>query len=212
MDFYEDLFASIDQMIDEKEYEDAKRLVDNELSLPYIPKAQEEKLRAYQEDLKRHLSRDFALSDEKIEEYLNSTAERQLIACDMLNRSNLRDYLDLVQKYLARKDAFINAQALLIDSLIRQEINEVFYCYRNDEKISFNPSFMSVTEDSASYKNARDLLREYYLKEPSKSLLAEQLLFKEFMIVLPLCFDTDEMMQIVNSIEKYVDDAFDSAN
>ena len=103
-------------------------------------------------------------------------------------------------------------ESLLIDSLIRQEIDHVFEYKRNEELISFNPSSYQVIEESEPFSAASGLLSAYYMKEPSKLQMARQLLYKEFLMALPDLYSIEEAYALEKKIITYIDHAFDSAD
>ena len=131
----------------------------------------------------------------------------QLMAVDGLNKRNLREYIDLCQKYLSSQ-GYINAKALLIDSLIRQEINHEF-SYGED---SFNPKEIMRPEESAGFLSGLKAIQERFMKDPSMMRMAEQLLYKEVLLALPKALDHDEGIRVSDKIIEYILKAFESAN
>ena len=132
----------------------------------------------------------------------------QLIAVEELNNKNLRDYYDLCNSYL-QSDGFINAKVLLIDSLIRQEINKEYKLKRNDEITVFNPSQIVPPEESDGFKLCLSELRGYFMKEPSMLQIAEQLLYKEALLSLPDNIHEKDSSYLAGKIEKFITDAFE---
>ncbi|MBR3006717.1 MAG: hypothetical protein IKH68_08690 [Erysipelotrichaceae bacterium] len=51
-------------------------------------------------------------------------------------------------------------------------------------------------------------MTEYYLKEPSKLKLAQQLLYKELLLFLPQIVDRKESKNLAKKIEEFIDQAF----
>ena len=101
---------------------------------------------------------------------------------------------------------------LLIDSLIRQEIDKEFTVSKADETTTFNPSKLTVIEETEGYQRASELLEEAFMKEPSKLLMARQLLSKELLLLLPMNVDGKDGEYIADKIIRYINDAFESAN
>ena len=121
MNYYEEILIQIRELIEKEELDEARRLILNELSVPYVPRDFEDELKELLLETKTSDYQPKLISDAQIEEFLYSDPSHQLIAVDELNKKNLRDYIDLCQDYL-RSKGFKNAMVLLIDSLIRQEI------------------------------------------------------------------------------------------
>lgn len=211
MNYYEELFNKLDLMIIDQKYEECLKIVEEELEVSYIPRDDEKKLKDYYSFLKDKTYTTNTMSDEDIEKYLFSDKQKQLLAVDALNNKNLRDYKQLCEKFLI-SDGLVNAKVLLIDSLIKQEINDTFVCLKDNERITFNPSFIKPFEESNEFIYGLDKIEDHYMKEPSKSILAKQLLYKEFILNYPLTFQIDEINDIIANIIDYIETAFNSAN
>ena len=207
MNYYDELLSKLDELMDNKHYKEAEKLIDDELSMAYVPKDIESKLKEYKDEVKVYTFRSRSLNEEQIEEYLFNDPEHQLRAVTELDKRNLRDLIDLCDKYL-RSNGFINAKVLLIDSLIRQQIDHRFVYINNDDRYEFNPKDVKKADEAEGYLSAINCLQEYYLKEPSKLLLAEQLLNKEALLALPFNLSYEDGIKIAEKIENYIDGAF----
>ena len=207
MNYYDELLSKLDELMDNKHYKEAEKLIDDELSMAYVPKDIESKLKEYKDEVKVYTFRSRSLNEEQIEEYLYNDPEHQLRAVTELDKRNLRDLIDLCDKYL-RSNGFINAKVLLIDSLIRQQIDHRFVYINNDDRYEFNPKDVKKADEAEGYLSAINCLQEYYLKEPSKLLLAEQLLNKEALLALPFNLSYEDGIKIAEKIENYIDEAF----
>lgn len=206
MGYYEKLTIDIQELIESKQYEKAKNLIENELSLPYVPAETEAKLRDYYELIPKDVIFK-ALSDEDIVLYLKSDPAKQLRAVEELNKRNLRECIDICNEYLS-SDGFVNAKVLLIDSLIRQDISEEIHYTNNGLEYTFIPKYVVPVEISLGYTKAIKILSDAYMKEPSKFELAKELVFKECLIALPMNYDEDEGKELADRITNYIEDAF----
>ena len=211
MNYYDEILLQLQDLLAEKDYEKALRIIDNELELAYVPRDFEEKLLEYRQEIRKQMPSKRELSSEEIEAFLHGDEDHQLIAVDALHKLNLRQYLFLIRDYL-KSDGFINAKVLLIDSLIEQGIEGFFEVNRDGKIITFEPQKMPRCYESEAYLDAQELLNEYYLKEPSKLLLAKQLLYKEVLSALPHVPLKEEGASMASRIEKYIDDAFAGVN
>lgn len=210
MNYYDETLDKIKDLIGNEEYEEAKRLIQNELEVSYVPRDFERKLYELLDIVKEKTFKVKTISDEDIEKYLKMDNDHQIIAVDALDKRNLRNYIDMCSSYL-KGDGFINAKVLLIDSLIKQEINHVFEYRKNDEIIKFNPSNIDNIQESEGYISCLNALRERFMKEPSMLYMAEQLLYKEALMALPDILNNKDGILLAGKIEKYICDAFDSA-
>lgn len=203
MNYYDELIENIDKYIKEKDYDQAKSLILNELNLAYVPRDIEDKLNNYLSTIKEATYALKSLTDEDISAYLKASYEKQLIACDELGKRNLRDYIDVCNNYL-KSNGFKNAKALLIDSLIRQEINYAFEYVNDSSLLAFNPSKLKVIEETDGFINAKAKLEENYMKDPSKVQMGLELLYKEALLSLP----AEISENVAEKIITYIDEAF----
>lgn len=203
MNYYDELIENIDKYIKEKDYDQAKTLILNELNLAYVPRDIEDKLNNYLSTIKEATYALKSLTDEDISAYLKASYEKQLIACDELGKRNLRDYIDVCNNYL-KSNGFKNAKALLIDSLIRQEINYAFEYVNDSSLLVFNPSKLKVIEETDGFISAKAKLEENYMKDPSKVQMGLELLYKEALLSLPAEISED----VAEKIIAYIDEAF----
>ena len=207
MNYYDELLGKLDELMNNKNYKEAEKLIDDELSMAYVPKDIETRLKEYKGEVKVYTFRSSSLTDEQIEEFLYQDGEHQLRAVTELDKRNLRDLINLCEDYLM-SDGFINAKVLLIDSLIRQQINHRFIYLNGKDRYEFNPADVTKADEAEGYISALKCLEEYYLKEPSKLLLAQQLLNKEALLALPFNLSHEDGLKIAEKIENYIDEAF----
>ena len=203
MNYYDELIENIDKYIKENDYDQAKSLILNELNLAYVPRDIEDKLNNYLSTIKEATYALKSLTDEDINAYLKASYEKQLIACDELGKRNLRDYIDVCNNYL-KSNGFKNAKALLIDSLIRQEIDYAFEYVNDSSLLAFNPSKLKVIEETDGFISAKAKLEENYMKDPSKVQMGLELLYKEALLSLPAEISED----VAEKIIAYIDEAF----
>ena len=203
MDYYKELVSNIEKAIESADYDKASKLIDDELSLPYVPKDVLEKLREFKENIPAEdINR--TLSEEEIREYLKGNEYRQLVAVEQLNKLNLREYYDLCNEYL-KSDGFINAKVLLIESLVRQEISDEYTMLKDGMLFNFIPRYVMLPEESEGYNTALKILSDYYMKEPSYFLMARDLLYKDFFMALPLSYIREEGEMLARNIISYLD-------
>lgn len=206
MHYYDELFENLDLFIRNKEYKKAKELLDNELSMPYIPSNVLEKLKEYYELIPKETVK-FSLNDDELIEYLKGNEEKQLIAVACLNKKNLRDYIDICNEYL-KSNGFINAKVLLIDSLIKQDIGDDIYYVNDGVEYTFIPKFIMSIEESDGFITAIKRLNDLFMKEPSMLEIAKSLVYKECLLSLPINLDDTEGEQLAINVYEYVKNAF----
>lgn len=209
MSYYDELLNKVKELIDKGDYNKASSLIDKELSMPYIPSDFEPKLRELLSLIPIEIDQK-SLSDDQIIEYLISDEMKQLRAVEELNKKNLREYLDICGNYLC-SEGFINAKALLVDSLIKQDINEEINMLNNGLEYSFIPKYILSPENSLGFLEGLKLLSDKYMKEPSKLELAKQLLYKECLLALPVNYEEDDGPYLADKVYEYIENAFNAA-
>lgn len=207
MNYYDEILKKIEELLKDNKQDEVRRIVDDELSQAYIPRDFEEKLNEIKNslvvDIKTH-----SLSDEEIVEYLGGSKEKQLMAVSILDKKNLREYVDICNDYLSH-EGFKNAKALLLDSLIRQELNDTIYYNDEGMEYEFIPKYQLPIEESDGFLAGNKYLEEYYLKDPSKLKMAKSLLYKELMLTLPITLEESEGLYVAKDICEYIEEAFE---
>ena len=206
MNYYDETLEKIEKLLSENKEDEALLIINDELRQAYIPKDFEEKLFKYKDSFQKELVKK-SLSDDEIIEYLKGPKEKQLIAVSLLDKKNLRDYVDVCNAYLSG-DGFINAKVLLIDSLIRQEIGDDISFNNNGLEFNFIPKYQLPIEESDGYSSGNKYLEDYYMKDPSKLKMAKSLLYKELMLNLPINLEESEGVIIAKDICEYIEEAF----
>ena len=210
MNYYEDILKKIKELIDQGNHEDARRLILNELDMPYVPKDFEETLHDLLMQINDTDKNVRKFSEEEILSFLDKDEKYQLIAVSELDRMNLRNHLDVIARYLMNEERSVNAKALLIDSLIAQQIDEPFLYKSKDKEISFVAKDLKRADQGECFEKVKQILEEEFMKEPSKLRLAMQLLYKEAMLCLPDQLDEKDSALIGEKIINFINDAFDS--
>lgn len=210
MSYYDDVLKKIDTLIDNKEYDKALSTLKDELSVAYIPRDFEKLFEERLDRLSSFVKNDAkTINDEELFSYLKSTPEKQLVAVNILDTKNLRDYLDVVEDYLLG-DGLKNAKVLLIDSLIRQEISESIKAKIDDIDYEFIPKYLLPPEESDGYKSAKKLIDDYFMKEPSKLRIANDLLYKDVILMLPLNPEEQEGELLFKKVIDFIEKAFNN--
>ncbi|MCR4634095.1 MAG: DUF3196 family protein [Erysipelotrichaceae bacterium] len=209
MNYYEETLSKIDALITDGKKEEALRLIANELNMPYLPKDFEEELRKLLQELKRPDDVQRSFSEEEILSFLDQDEKYQLLAVSHMDKMNLRNHTEAIGRFLADEERSVNAKALLIDSLIFQQIDHVFLYKTKDRKARFNPKDLKRADEGNCFLKAKKILEETYMKEPSKLKLAMQLLYKETMLFLPLEIEEKDSRRLAEKIIAYIDAAFE---
>lgn len=205
--YYEEIYFNIKELINGKQYLKAKLMIEDELSMPYIPNDFEIKLQELLDIINQNeKSSELKLNDDEILEYLHSDEYKQIVAVNYLDSLNLRDYLDVVQDFLMSNGSK-EAKSLLISSLINQDINQEITMLKDNLEISFIPRYVESIEISDGYVKGLEFISDIFENDnPSLYNLAKDLLIKECFLELPFSFDENEGLIIAKRIIIYLYD------
>jgi hypothetical protein len=204
--YYDEILETIENHIKNKEYDEAKSLILSELKMPYVPVEFEKKLEELNKDIKSESGNQGIreLSEQDIEKYLFADDELQLVAVNKLNTLNLRNYLELISKYLASKPN-PSAAALLIDSCIEQKIDETLIYQKDEIDYEFTPVCCLRPFESDGFNEAQSYLEEWFSNEdPSFYEFCLQQLIHECFDYLPLSYELEEGYELALMTTKFV--------
>lgn len=211
MGYYDELLVSIESLINKQDFENAKKLIDDELKMPYVPMDIENKLYEFRKSClsDKSLNHNFDLN--LLEEYLNGTKEQALIAINQLSKLNIRNYLDIIITFLNENedDAL---KGILIDIMIEQHINESITINKDGLIYEFIPSALDRPFESPCFQKALSILNELLMSYPSLLKMAQQLLIEKFFIALPLSYEVEESRELSLSIIQQVCILMDDLN
>lgn len=204
--YYDEILETIQNHIKMKEYDEAKALIYTELKMPYIPVDFEKELKDCLCDIKEasgvNQQVDFNIED--LEKYLFDEDELQLVAVSKLNTMNLRQYTEIIDRYL-RSNPYPSAAALLIDSCIEQKLDESFIYIKNQVEYEFTPSCCLRPIESGGFSEAQSYLSEWFENhDPSFYEFTIQHLIQECFTYLPLSYDKEDGYQLALLVVRFV--------
>jgi hypothetical protein len=210
-DFYQELINKMQKLVDDQQWLQLNQLVDEELSMPYIPHDFHDTLLRFkqlipQESTVRYIDMDY----DSLEKWLNGDYHQQVFGLQRLTKSNVREYLTLILNYLCNIE-FISIGCLLIDLLIEQNINQdVSYNYRGKQLI-FNPSCTLHPYDTVAFNDGWAYLNKYYLHSPDKGKFAQDLWLKEAYFHLPGEIKVEASQLMLDELTLFVESLFDQS-
>ncbi len=209
-DYYQEIIQDIEEKMQSNPQE-AKRLIENELSMPYIPMDIEHRLLECQRSLRALMNNNsFHINLECIEEYLLSDDQhKQLKAIETLNRCNAREYSEAIQKYFDSKP-HLNLQALMIDTLISQQIRDEYQVSHQGQEIHFIPCYIERADETDGFVQAEILLNKWYGSDnPSFYKLCMQIVMQKTFLMLPLAYEDQEAQMLALSAVHEVSNSMD---
>jgi len=143
MNYYEEVLAKINQLMETEKYDEALKLIDLELSMPYVPKDLETKLIDYRKAILTVITKtsESNFSGELIFSLLkndNLSLDEKIGLLQKLEKVNLRNYLTDVEQFLNSENQN-ELKTVLIYLLANQEIDHEFSYKNSLQKVVINP-------------------------------------------------------------------------
>lgn len=137
--YYVKLVNNIENLISKKEFDTVKQIIEEELSMPYIPENIEFKLKEIFSLIEEREEITKVISDEtELANLLKGTVEQQLSAINSFTKLNARNYYEIINDYF-KASPRSELAGLLIDILINQGINEEFTYIKDNVEYVFIP-------------------------------------------------------------------------
>lgn len=163
---------------------EAKRLIINELELPYIPLDIEKYLRSSLSEINAIINFESAkINSLDVSELINASEEVIISNLENLKNINLRNYLLEIQFILNRKDLSNLLKSLILALLADQQIDYNFNFSKDDKYFIFNPSksidlrkmqsFIDLENMVKKYENKLDVTQYDFLKKLLKMFLLD---------------------------------------
>ncbi len=163
---------------------EAKRLIINELELPYIPLDIEKYLRSSLSEINAIINFESAkINLLEVSELINASEEVIISNLENLKNINLRNYLLEIQFILNRKDLSNLLKSLILALLADQQIDYNFNFSKDDKYFIFNPSksidlrkmqsFIDLENMVKKYENKLDVTQYDFLKKLLKMFLLD---------------------------------------
>ncbi|MDP2813210.1 MAG: hypothetical protein Q8N92_02055, partial [Erysipelotrichaceae bacterium] len=210
-DYYSQFWLKIEQLMSEEKTDEVLRLVNEELSMPYIPMADEDRLRDLAKSLKKEQVKRTPSLEELVESIKNSNLG-SLASLDQLRKSNLRLLGGAIQDMF---DSSLHPliATLLIQICIEQQLTETFVWQKDGQRMEFIPMYLPLPWESDGYIAATQFLREWLENDnPSLLKMCVDVLDGEATLALPLSFSEEEGMILAASVLKFVYMALNDVN
>lgn len=208
--YYEEILKEIAKLMEAKNYDEAYAILNDELSMPYIPKESEEKMIAYYNECRSELALNKVqrtYDEDDIAQLLKGSLEEQFAAVELLKNSNIRKHIKDVDSYLC-DDAHALIRAYLIEALMEQNVSEEIHMKEHDMEITFIPCALDAPMDSeGAVLAAKTLCSWFENDDPSFLMMCMESLVKEAYLRMPFAIEEDEAMMIATAIVGYVFEA-----
>ena len=210
--YYTECIEKIQSLIEQQDYKEAEHLLKEELSMPYIPAFAEKQFVELERQLHGLMSKQSfsgVLPNEIETALLSDDPQVQLMAVHSLAQYSCRSYLDVIQAFFdCKPDPKI--QALMIDILIEQQINEEFEVEVDGMNLSFIPLYQERPHETDGYLETLRLINEWFENEnPALCAMCQQILIQECFLMLPMAYDELEALSLALSIVEHVSHSLD---
>lgn len=204
--YYEDILKKVEHQIQEEDFQSAYKILEEELTMPYIPRDYEEKLIAYynecRSELNVHSNRSY--SEEDINALLEGSLDEQFLAIEQLKKSNIRNHLTEVQKYLSAQPHYL-VSSFLMEAMMEQNITEEFTMEKEGLDVTFTPCYIEPPMDCDGVIKAVGYLKDWFENDnPTFTMMCVESLIKEAYLRLPFNIDSDEALPLAQGIAGYV--------
>ena len=173
--YYDEILAEIRKFTTEENWEEAARLLEQELSMPYVPSGVLRELEQLSDTVKSHLVKEkpnTLIKPDELLEYLTSDTESAFAALETLRNGNIRRYYDPIQKYLLLEKGDNLLKALLLELCALQQVSVPLFVKRNGKMEEYTPSELKPVMESEILPETVDLLRDY-LENDNPSFLEQ---------------------------------------
>lgn len=211
--YYDEILHEIEETLQKADFDKAHRLILNELEMPYIPIEIEKQLNTLLLEVRSHRTgKSGAMNLDEIEQGLKGDFKEQLKAIEALNHCNIRDFTEEIQAYL-NTHPHPNFQALIVDTLIDQQLMQEFTMDHYGVEITFIPRYVEKAEDTDGFCTAAALLKQWFENEdPTFLQLCMQVLIQETFLMLPMAYEQDEGQMLALTIVNWVSQSMDEGN
>ena len=205
--YYQELIERITRYIEEESYEAASALIEEELKLPYVPADTYDRLIGLREQIRGYLTREPVtrfLSAREVLQDLKRGGEKAYRAILILNKVNIREYLDVIQDYLLSDKTDRMIVSVLFDLCHKQEVNTLLQYCDNGTWKQVRPSRLQDVSDNGIFREAMKLLGARFENEnPSFAELCRQILAEYAYLKYPDPLDKSASI-LVSEAVRYV--------
>lgn len=194
--YYDELMEKIEQLISQNQLDEANKLIEIELALPYVPNVYEQKLIAIQKQIKPETKTTKAIfsKDEIIDIFLKHHHEHSnqflLEVSQMIINYQWLDYVQEIQQIFNQNQLANNLKATIYNCLSLQNLNYDFQI----DRVQLNP-FINKTVFETDFAVANfEELENINLSEPNLISIAKQLLIIYLLNLFPKSMNLESKM------------------
>ena len=194
--YYAEILERIHNAMDRQAWQKASELLKQELSMPYVPSDVLKELEKLKKEVDPYLIKErvnILLTPEEVGTYLRKDSESAYKALNTLNSGNIRNYLDVIQKYLLDEAGDRMMVSLLLQLCHKQGIRTpLSYRDGNEIRRAVPDELKDVTDDEGLRRTWQQLTDMFESENPSFMKLCHQVLLQHAYLVYPQTLENDE--------------------
>lgn len=204
--YYEDILKKVENQMEDEAYQSAFNILEEELSMPYIPREYEEKLIAYYNQCRSEVNTNITrkYSEDDIENLLKGSLEEQFLAIEQLKKSNIRNHMDAISEYLKESPHYL-VRSCLMEAMMEQNITDEITTEIDGLEVTFTPCYIEAPMDSDGVIKAVEYLKDWFENDnPTFTMMCVESLVKEAYLRLPFNIEEEESLDLALAIAQYV--------
>ena len=197
MNYYDQTIATIQQLINANDLSKAKAMLDEELAMPYIPQvAQSKFLELLKEVHYRLKDNDVPIASmdlDNIESYLFShDIDRQDHALTLLERSNVRAYLPVIQRFLMDPNEDASIKTALLHILLAQQVSATVDVVKNGTTVSVDLTTLKpLDQQDSAYAQISLWIDQLFADNAALSSLLRQWAWDLMVSIYPITLTSE---------------------
>ncbi|TDW14777.1 uncharacterized protein DUF3196 [Breznakia blatticola] len=207
MDYYDRLLEDVKALIKDEKFIEARQLLDVELNMPYVPLQYEQEYQSLFTYCNQQLAgnaKSKTYDQEDIEALLFGSVDQASVACEILATSNVRQHLEMIEKYLSDKPNVL-IRTLLIEILIDQNIHEEIKLDYDGLHVEFIAAYVEpIAERESTEVMVKILSDDFENDNPTFYKMCIDCLVKELYFRLPFSVVEEESRYLTTAITAYV--------
>jgi hypothetical protein len=215
INYYQTIVNHIEKLIESNDFIGASKIIEEELSMPYVPKDVLMKLQQLHELCKFNLSEEKKseiLSPEKVYEYLKHGSSKAYKALETLSIANIRNYLEVIKDLLVDNAVNRVLKSLLIEQLQIQQINSIINFTIDNQVYSIIPSKIPSPLSQPNYQVINKRLESIVESNPSFLQQCQMILINVIYDNYPFLIKDEDVEITTYSIIAYVYKAYNDDN
>lgn len=205
--YYSALIQHIEALINSNDLKSAKALIDEELSMPFVPKDVLEKLEEYKSYVDGELIEikgTKIMTPQEVYDCLKSQSEKAYKALETLAMSNIRAYLTVIRDLLEDQEVNHTLKALLIEQLSMQQVNDIIQIVDQGKIINVIPTALPLAINQKNYSIVERKLEQLISSNPTFLQQCKMVLVNVVYDRYPMMINDDEIERVAYSIVHYV--------